>query len=594
MTSIWGHLTRCKTLTTQDGEKTQLARVLNLLELVILGVGSTLGLGVYVVAGSVAKTTAGPAVILSFVIAGIVTVLGAMSFAELASRIPTAGSSYVYSYASVGEFVAFTLGWSLIFGSIVGSATLAKGISNYIDSLMGDVNKTFFLEHMPMNVKFLSAYPDFFAFLLVLIVILSSAFGVKSSVRISNILTLVNITVIATVIGAGATQIDFNNWKIPIENVTEEYRESAGAGGFMPFGLHGVIAGTSRCFFAFSGFEIISTTGEEAKNPKRTIPLAIALTLLVVTSVYFGISSVTTLIWPYYLQNADAPFPYVFEQLEMPVIKWIVTIGAIFAMSTCLIGSVFSLPRILYSMGSDGVLFRQLADVNPKTKTPVLAICITGIFSGTVAALFNLEQLIDMVSLIPLINYIIVGSSVLVLRYKNDSSNIMEETKPDRTDDRTYTPWTMVKHIFNLHGIKHPTDLSCRIAKVSLFAFVIMAFGMCISIEWVSNDTIKYFSATVFAIFGIGLWIIIARQPMYSVDHLRIKVPFITIVVCLNMVINMYLMAQLNLQAWINNIIWLSIGYLIYFTYGIHHSTERKLRAIESEPKSPTDAITKF
>lgn len=168
-----------------------------------------------------------------------------------------------------------------------------------------------------------------------------------------------------------------SNWAIPQEDVPEGF----GTGGFMPFGIAGVMAGAAKCFFGFVGFDCIATTGEEAINPKRNIPLAIVISLIIIFLSYFGVSTVLTMMIPYFEQDRDAPFPAAFEAIDWIAVKWIVTVGAIFALCTSLLGAMFPLPRILYAMGNDGIIFKKLAKVNNWTKTPLIATIIAGVFA---------------------------------------------------------------------------------------------------------------------------------------------------------------------------------------------------------------------
>jgi solute carrier family 7 (cationic amino acid transporter), member 3 len=299
MNRLWNALKRRKQ-NDDSGEESKLARVLTLFDLTALGVGSTLGLGVYVLAGSVAYEQAGPAVTLSFLVAAIASAFAGLCYAEFAARVPKAGSAYVYSYVSVGEFVAFTIGWNLILEYVIGTSSVARGMSGYIDALMDNQMAKTLKEVLPINVSFLADYPDFFSFAIVMLLAVLLAVGVKESTVLNNIFTTVNVVVIGIVLVAGAMKADPDNWRIPKENIPEGVR--GGEGGFMPFGIAGVMAGAAKCFYGFVGFDCVATTGEEAKNPQRNIPLAIVTSLIVIFLAYFGISTVLTMMWPYYLQ----------------------------------------------------------------------------------------------------------------------------------------------------------------------------------------------------------------------------------------------------------------------------------------------------
>nr|CAI5845441.1 unnamed protein product [Callosobruchus analis] len=391
---IYQALKRRKRNEESDGTS-KLSRCLNLFDLTALGVGATLGLGVYVLAGAVAKTVAGPAVCLSFLAAAVASAVAGLCYAEFAARVPRAGSAYVYSYVGVGEFVAFVIGWNLILEYVIGTASVARGLSNYIDALTDKKIRDALTQWLPMDVEFMSSYPDFFSFSFVMLFTALLAFGVKESSTLNNVFTVLNLATICIVIVAGAIKgkifgkkismifpADISNWKILPESIPQEYRSVAGSGGFLPFGFSGVMAGAAKCFYGFVGFDSVATTGEEAKNPQRDIPLAIVLSLCVIFLAYFGISTVLTMVWPYYLQDPDAPLPYVFEQMGWTIIKWIVTIGAIFALFTSLLGAMFPLPRVVYAMSSDGLIFKPLAKVNSKTKTPLFATVVSGVLSG--------------------------------------------------------------------------------------------------------------------------------------------------------------------------------------------------------------------
>jgi len=227
-------------------------------------------------------------------------------YAEFAARVPRAGSAYIYSYVCVGEFVAFVIGWNLILEYVIGTASVARGLSSYIDKLIGNVMQNKMRELMPINIDFLSTYPDLFslAVIMVLAGILSS--GVKESTLLNNIFTGVNLITVAIVIIAGSLKSDVHNWKIPKSEIPQAVASKAGEGGFMPFGLAGVMAGAAKCFYGFVGFDCVATTGEEAKNPQKSIPIAIVISLIIIFVSYFGMSTVLTMMWPYYDQVRKA------------------------------------------------------------------------------------------------------------------------------------------------------------------------------------------------------------------------------------------------------------------------------------------------
>ena len=581
---VWRALSRRRIDENQE-DKGELARVLGLFDLTALGVGATLGLGVYVLAGSIAKETAGPAVCISFLIAAVASAFAGICYAEFASRVPKAGSAYVYSYVTVGEFVAFIIGWNLILEYVIGTASVARGLSNYLDALIGNTISKTLTSVMPIHVRFLSDYPDFFAFGVVMLLIILLSIGVKESSMLNNIFTVINLITIVIIVVAGAIKADPANWRIPVEDIPETVK-NAGSGGFMPFGINGVMIGAAKCFYGFVGFDAVATTGEEAKNPQRNIPIAIVVSLAIILLAYFSISTVLTMMWPYYDQNADAPFPYVFEQINWNTIKWIVNIGAAFALCTSLLGAMFPLPRILYAMGSDGIIFKRLANVHPKTMTPIFGTVISGLFTGAMTLIFNLQQLIDMMSIGTLLAYTIVAISVLILRYqgKEYTSNIHSVTAMNSYEP---TPVNVLKQIFNLHNQKEINEISDKVAKYGVLILCIIVFVIALFIQQVGsrafgNDVVETVILVILVIILLLNLAAIARQPTQDVE-LSFKVPLVPLLPCCSIFINLYLMLQLDAFTWIRFGVWMLIGFCIYFFYGISHSEQGKRDKIEAD-----------
>lgn len=576
MTSrLWKALSRRRIEDNEEVKDEKLARVLGLFDLTALGVGATLGLGVYVLAGSVAKETAGPAVCISFLMAAIASAFAGMCYAEFASRVPKAGSAYVYSYVTVGEFIAFVIGWNLILEYVIGTAGVARGLSNYIDALIGNVMSNAMRSVMPIDISFLSEYPDFFAFGMVMLLVMLLCIGVKESTILNNIFTVINLMTILIVIVAGSIKADPSNWSIAPENIPSSV-ENAGTGGFMPFGIGGVMVGAAKCFYGFVGFDTVATTGEEAKNPQRHIPLAIIISLIIIFLAYFGISTVLTMVLPYYAQNAGAPFPHAFDQIGWPVVKWIVNIGAVFALCTGLLGAMFPLPRVLYAMASDGVIFKTLSRIHPKTMTPVFSTVLSGLLIGFMTLIFNLQQLIDMMSIGTLLAYTIVAICVLILRYQKEEN--VRDTMPMINYQLTLV--NMLKELFNLHNQKVPTELSSRIANIGISCLCVVICVITFLISHMGTDLIEgnVVTCVILAVFVIVFFLNLAavgRQPVQNTE-LSFKVPLVPFIPCLSIFINIYLMFQLDVFTWIRFGIWLLIGFCIYGFYGFNHSEQGK------------------
>lgn len=399
-----------------------------------------------------------------------------------------------------------------------------------------------------MNVNFLAPYPDFFAFGVILLLAAILSLGVRESSLLNNVFTTINVVVIAVVLVAGGMNADPKNWTIPKEDIPEGVR--GGEGGFMPYGIAGVMAGAAKCFYGFVGFDCVATTGEEAKNPKRNIPLAIIFSLIIIFLAYFGISTVLTMMWPYYAQNPSAPFPYVFDQIGWITVKWIVSIGACFALTTSLLGAMFPLPRVLYAMGKDGIIFKIFAKIHPKTQTPLIATILSGFLAAIMALAFDLQQLIDMMSIGTLMAYTIVAICVLILHYK-----CPDEMESSQTPSQT----TLIRQLTNFKYAKEPNKLSSGITKIGVCTFSILAMAL--------SGLLKFdFSAVTIALMSIVAAalvlniLIIYRQPRDRSIDLTFEVPLVPFLPCVSILVNLYLMFQLDANTWIRFCVWLVLG----------------------------------
>ncbi|XP_059380841.1 probable cationic amino acid transporter [Carassius carassius] len=410
---------------SDDLHGTRLARVLTTVDLVSLGVGSCVGTGMYVVAGLVAKEMAGPGVILSFIIAAVASILSGVCYAEFGVRVPkTTGSAYTYSYVTVGEFVAFFIGWNLILEYLIGTAAGASALSSMFDSLANHTISRYMINHLgTMNGlgKGEESYPDLLALLIAMVVTVIVGFGVKNSVSFNNVLNVVNLAVWVFMVLAGLFFLSGANWE---------------DGRFLPYGWSGVMQGAATCFYAFIGFDIIATTGEEAKSPDTSIPYAITASLITCLTAYVSVSVILTLLVPFNRIDGDAPLMEMFAVHGFLAGKYIVAVGAVAGLTVSLLGSLFPMPRVIYAMAGDGLLFRFLSFVSPHTETPVLACAVSGSLAALLALLVSLRDLIEMMSIGTLLAYTLVSVCVLLLRYQPDrdsfTSFLTEEEEEER------------------------------------------------------------------------------------------------------------------------------------------------------------------
>ena len=400
-----------------DVMATRLDRCLTSFDLTLLGIGHMAGAGIYVLTGTLVKLIVGPATFISYIISGVAALFSALCFAEFGAQVPKTGSSYTYTYVTIGEFWAFIVGWNMILENLVGVASVSRSFSGTINALASGRVTAWMVEHVgtihlgPSNVP-----PDFIAFAVVIFIVIFIAIGAKCSARLNNTLTLMSICCILMVVIIGMCRADMSNW----QNVP---------GGFLPYGTPGIFAGAATSFFAYIGFDGIATASEEASNPRRSVPLAMCIAMATVMILYVLASSALTLMVPYYAIDISAPFPTAFQEVGIIWAVYIISIGSFCGLSTALITTMFALPRSVYAMAEDGLLFRCLAYVHPVTHTPMAAIIIFGLFAGMLALLIDIQILVELMSIGTLFSFTVVAVAVLILRFEpltlNDVTNEM-------------------------------------------------------------------------------------------------------------------------------------------------------------------------
>ncbi|XP_050717875.1 cationic amino acid transporter 2-like isoform X1 [Eriocheir sinensis] len=388
----------------------KLNKVLTTLDLTSLGVGSCAGTGMYLVAGMVAKTIAGPGVILSFTIAAIASIFSGVCYAEFGVRVPnTSGGAYVYSYVTVGELMAFIIGWNMVLEELIGTSACACALSACFDSIANGAISS------AMENSFGTLFgepPDLLAFALTLMMGGVLVAGVRKSVLFNNALNIVNFVVWIFIMIAGFFYVDTTNW--------------SKHGGFLPMGWSGVLTGAATCFYAFIGFDIIATTGEEAVNARKSIPYSIVFSLVIILIAYVSSSAIITLMVPYEELDQDSALVEVFGQVGAHKCKNFVAIGALAGLTVSMFGSMFSLPRIVYAMAKDGLVFKSLSNVWGVTGTPAVATIVFGLGAAVAAMFISLTVLVEMMSIGTLLAYTLVSTCVLILRYQPHSTTLLE------------------------------------------------------------------------------------------------------------------------------------------------------------------------
>jgi APA family basic amino acid/polyamine antiporter len=400
-------------------ESNKLKRHLTTFNLTALGIGAVIGAGIFVLTGTAAAQHAGPSLVLSFVISALGCLFAGLCYAEFASTIPVAGSAYTYGYATMGEFVAWIIGWDLILEYLFGAATVAVGWSGYVTSFLKDFNIV--IPQTLCQAPFIHDESGWHAtgaiinFPAVFVIVMMTVFlliGIKESARFNNIVVLIKVAVILLFIAFGISHIDMSNYTPFIPANT--------SGVFGKFGFSGILAGAAVVFFAYIGFDAVSTASQEAKTPQKSMPRAILWTLLICTILYIAVTLVITGIVKYTELDVAAPIAVAIDAAGKSLfwLRPIIKIGAIAGLSSVVLVLLYGQSRIFYTMANDGLLWKSFARTHRKFKTPYIATIVIGILAALMAGLFPIGLLGHMVSIGTLLAFIIVSAGIIVLRKK--------------------------------------------------------------------------------------------------------------------------------------------------------------------------------
>jgi APA family basic amino acid/polyamine antiporter len=471
-----------------NNDTSGLKRALSATNLVFLGIGAIIGAGIFVLTGEVSANYAGPAIILSFIVAAMACAAAGLCYAELTSMIPISGSAYTYAYATLGELFAWMIGWLLIVEYLFAASTVSVGWSGYVVSLLGDIGKNGI--HIPAALTTAPIIYDeatngfilskggiinlpamFIVFILTIILVV----GVKESARFNNIIVIIKVTVILIFLIAGVWFISSANWHPFIPENT---------GKFGSFGISGILRGAAVIFFAYIGFDAVSTAAQESKNPQRDLPIGILGSLAICTILYILVALVLTGIVSYTKLGVPDPIAVGVDSMNSnfarTVLAPLIKIGAVAGLSSVVLVMLLGQPRIFMTMSKDGLLPPVFAKIHTKFKTPYMSTIIVGLVAMVLAGLFPIGVLSKLVSLGTLLAFSSVCLAILILRKRQPNT-----PRPFKTP---FSPW-------------------------------IPLFGIC-------------------SCMGVTLF--------------------------------------LNVYAWVTMLVWLAIGLVVYFTYGMKHSTLTK------------------
>jgi len=523
---------------------------LNTIDLTALGIAAIIGGGIFSAIGEVASK-GGPAVSLLFVLTAIACAFSGLCYAVFASRIPVSGSAYTYAYTSFGELFAWIIGWDLILEYAIGNIAVAISWSDYFTSL---VNGSIFNIPVFLSTDYWTAAhsdggealmawqtaPEIFgirlivdlpAFIIVLIISSLVFIGIKESKTAGNLMVLFKLIVLLVVIGVGAYYIHPENWK-----------------PFAPHGLGGVLKGVGGVFFAYIGFDAITTTAEECKNPKRDLPRAMLASLGITTILYVAIALVLTGIVNYSFLEGGDPLAKAFRLIDKEYLSVFIALGAIIAMASVLLVFQVGQPRIWMSMSRDGLLPQKFSVIHKKFKTPSFATVVTGLFVAVPSLFLNIREVTDLTSIGTLFAFILVCGGVLIL---DEKGLLKKELNPNAF------------HLPNLNSrIVLPIVWLCIVSFAYLYNRdnIINFFKLSQSAETsITHQLLSKVLNSGFILLSLFVSILAIIKKY-------------TVIPVLGLIINFFLMTELTPDTWIRFIIWLIIGLIIYFSYGIRHS----------------------
>lgn len=401
-------------------EERGLKRSLGPWALTAMGIGAIIGTGIFVLTGVASATRSGPSITISFVVAGIVSALAALCYAEVSSKIPISGSAYTYTYATLGEFLAWVIGWDLVLEYALGAATVSIGWSGYFVNIMSQIGLHIPVQwanspHFGMGAPFVTG-PEGFANLpaagIILVITALLARGTRESGAVNGVIVAIKLLIVLFFIAVGVGHINNANYHLPPGPQT-------GLGGYFPFGIGGMLGGAAFIFFAYIGFDAVSTTAEEAKNPGKDLPFGIIMSLAICTILYIIVVAILNGMVPFYKLGTAFPVAFAMNYVGLAWAGSIISIGAIAGLTTVLLVMMFGQTRIFYAMSRDGLIPPSFTKLHPTWRTPLWSTLFFGVVIAIIAAFTPINIVGSVTNMGTLAAFILVSIAVPILRNRN-------------------------------------------------------------------------------------------------------------------------------------------------------------------------------
>ncbi|KAL5109654.1 Cationic amino acid transporter 2 [Taenia crassiceps] len=600
------------------------------MDLIGYGIASMVGGTIFVLTGTIARNKSGPATFVAYILAGFIAILNAITYAELSCRFPKAGSTYTYVYVLLGELPAFLAGWSILLEYVLSISTVARGWSSSLNALTGGAIGNWTTENVGRLDKpngFFAEELDFVATGLVIVVVITTCFGMEKSAWLNLAFTGINVGVLTLAAIFMLVYAQPNLLTIPLpSNVTwSSVLPLTNLTPFLPYGITGLVAGTATCFNAFIGFDMMSMCAEEANDPGKSIPRANVISVLLVTLLLSVSTLALTMYVPWYLLDIGAPFLEAMrtgpgDATAGNVLFYIVGIGCLIGIFSNLLTSAIGAPRILYAMGQDGLVFTGFAKVTEPFKTPMIASIPVAVISALLTMVFSISSLADFMCLGTLIAYSMCSLGVLILRYSPAPEKLIAAAQiPQPSGDpeidqekeelarkygdtiETKDQTSPVKYDFpGASNIDKPGYLKARWARI-LPRGMVKCMTMNREPGEVCNLNMGFFVLFVFLlhftvliepyampigwtywrIAGAILWLLsllccglifsMHRQFRGPRPNL-FRLPMVPFLPCMTVIFNAVLISQLSWMTWARFFIWIGLGSVIYFAYGVCHS----------------------